>query len=154
MIQGLHYQNAYVTRNVDKAVAEFKARAEVRHEQFYDGPTPLITAAGDVGEMVLKLALLWVGDMQYEFIEPVSGQMDIYRKVLPADDTPVFHHIAMRIDDWSDFQERVSRQSLPIAQRGKAGDLNFLYLDARSWIGHHLEFTHMPDEMWSAMGGR
>ena len=30
MLEGRHYQNAYVTRNLEKAVAEFTRRADVR----------------------------------------------------------------------------------------------------------------------------
>ena len=153
MIEGAHYQNAYVTRNLVKAVAAFKACADLRFEAGYDGPMPVTTAAGP-GIMECKLAFLWVGDLQYEFIEPVAGAIGIYRDALPDDDSPVFHHVAMRVPDWADFRARVARQSLPLVQHGEAGPLSFLYLDARASLGHYLEYTCMPEEMWRAQGGR
>lgn len=154
MIEGHHYQNAYVTRDLARAVDAFQARADVRFKAGYEGPMPVTTAADGPGTMECKLAFLWVGDLQYEFIEPVSGAVDIYRHALPDDDRLVFHHVAMRVPDWADFRARVAQQSLPVVQHGEAGPLTFLYLDARPQLGHYLEYTCMPDQMWRAQGGR
>ena len=154
MIEGGHYQNAYVTRDVAKAAAAFKARADVRMESHFDGSLPVVGATGETGLMACRIAFLWVGDLQYELIEPVSGAVAIYRDALPPGDGLVFHHVGMRVPDWAAFEARVARQKLPVAHRGEAGPLRFLYLDARPLLGHYLEYVAMPDEMWSASGGR
>lgn len=152
MFEGLHYQVAYVTRNLDAAVADFRGRAEIRHETFFDVKQDVVTPDGPA-VMHNKLALLWVGNVQYEFIEAVSGLEHIYDPALPTDGLAGFHHICSRVGDWADFRKRVHQQSLPVAFEGKAGPLDFMYLDARGLCGHYLEYTSMPDEMWAMMGG-
>ena len=153
MLEGTHFQNAYVTRNSQKAIDAFKARANIRKLIQYEGSTEVMTAAGR-GVQTNKLTFIWVGDLQYELIEPVSGAVDIYRDALPADDSPLFHHICMRINDWGDFRARIDRQSLPVVLEGGNDSLRFLYLDARKFLGHYLEYTWMIDERWTQLGGR
>jgi hypothetical protein len=153
MLEGMHYQNAYVTRDIKKAMDAFKGRADIRKLIQYEGSTDVITPAGR-GVQTNKLAFIWVGDLQYELIEPVSGTVDLYRDALPADDSPLFHHICMRVDDWSSFRARVDKQSLPVALEGGNDSLRFLYLDARKFLGHYLEYTWMTSERWAQLGGR
>jgi hypothetical protein len=152
MIEGYHYQNAYVTRNIDKWVGTFSARAKVDKVLRYEGTTPVVTPAGKATQ-TNKLAFIWVGDLQYELIEPVGGAVDLYRDALPAGDALQFHHICMRVDDWDDFRRRVDKQSYPVVLEGGGDALRFLYLDAREFLGHYLEYTWMTSERWTQMGG-
>lgn len=153
MFEGQQYQTAYVTRDVDAAMARFKARADVRLDSQIQTPISIRTGAGGTATMECKLGFVWVGATQYEFIEPISGFVDMYRDFLPADDGLAFHHICQRVGDWDDFRARVDRQSYPLVMEGQAGPLKFLYLDARADLGHYLEYTAMPDEMWKMVGG-
>jgi len=153
MLEGMHYQNAYVTRNIKKAIDAFKGRADIRKLIEYEGSVDVMTPAGR-GVQTNKLAFIWVDDLQYELIEPVSGTVDLYRNALPADDSPLFHHICMRVDDWNSFRARVDKQSLPVALEGGNESLRFLYLDAREFLGHYLEYTWMTSERWAQVGGR
>lgn len=152
MFEGHHYQVAYVTRDLNKAVADFKAKALVRHETYFDVEQPVVTPEGPA-TMGHRLALLWVGNLQYEFIQPKFGLEHIYGPALTDDGTLGFHHICARVSDWEEFRRRVDQQPLPLAFEGEAGPLKFLYLDARAACGHYLEYTWMPDEMWAGMGG-
>jgi hypothetical protein len=153
MLEGMHYQNAYVTRNIEKAIEAFKARADIRKLIQYEGTTQVMTPAGPATQSS-KLAFIWVDDLQYELIEPIGGTVTLYRDALPADDAPVFHHICMRVDDWKSFRARVDQQSLPVVLEGGNDALRFLYLDARSFLGHYLEYTCMNSERWAQLGGR
>lgn len=153
MITGEHFQNAYVTRNLEKAVADFSKYAEVRAEYFWEGDVPVVTPQGE-DSMHLKLALLWVGDLQYEFIQPVSGLEHIYIDALREDDRISFHHVCMRVDDWDELHRSLAEQPYPIVFEGAAGPSKFLYVDARPYCGHFLEYSMMPSEMWAETGGR
>ena len=153
MIEGRHYQNAYITRDIQKAIGAFKDRADVRRVIQFEGSTQVMTPTGP-GTLTNKLAFIWVGDLQYEFIEPVSGKVDLYRDALPADDALSFHHICMRVDDWDDFRARAARQPYPVVLEGGSDALRFLYLDARELLGHYLEYTWMTSERWAQIGGR
>ncbi|MFT4247615.1 MAG: VOC family protein [Pseudomonas sp.] len=152
MLEGRHYQNAYVTRDIDRAVADFRARADVRTVIQFDNTSEVTTPKGRES-LVSRLAFIWVGNLQYELIQPVSGAEDLYASALRADDTPAFHHICMRVDDWDSFRARVDRQSLPVVLEGGNESLRFLYLDAREFLGHYLEYTWMSAERWAQIGG-
>lgn len=153
MLIGRHYQNAYVTRDLDTAQAAIKARGTIRHQSGFEGSTALRTPTGEA-VMQTKLAFLWIGDLQIELIEPVGGKVDFYRDMLPAGSGLRFHHMCMRVDDWDDFRSKVETQPYPLLFEGASGPLRFLYLDARHDLGHYLEYTCMPDAMWAGMGGR
>jgi hypothetical protein len=154
MLQGHHYQIAYVTRDIAKALADFReASGGAEPSVYYEGETSLETPSGN-GIAKLKLALIWVGDVQYEFIEPISGLVDVYRDGLPAGDGVAFHHIAMRVDDWDGFRAEVDRQPWPVVHEGGHDLFRFLYLDARAVLGHYVEYVWMTPEMWEQVGGR
>ncbi len=154
MLEGKHFQNAYVTRDIKKAIERFKSCADVRKLIEYEGSTEVMTPSG-LAVQTNKLAFIWVDDLQYELIQPVSGSVDLFRNALAADDSPVFHHICMRVDNWDEFRARVDKQPFPIAMERSIGDgLKFLYLDARSFLGHYLEYVWMSDASWAQVGGR
>lgn len=152
MLEGYHFQNAYVTRDADKWIETFRKRAKVDRVLAYEGTTAVTTPAGP-GEQTNKLAFIWVGDLQYELIQPIAGAVDIYRDALPAGDGLQFHHICMRVDDWDDFRARVDQQPYPVVLEGGNDLLRFLYLDARAFLGHYLEYVWMTPERWKQMGG-
>lgn len=152
MIEGKHYQNAYITRNISKWIDEFKAKADIRKLINYEGAAELWTPNGTITQ-ITKLAFIWVGDMQYELIEPVSGAA-LYSDELPAGDELKFHHICNRVVDWDGFRARVDKQPYPVVlERSSAANLKFLYLDTRRLLGHYLEYIWMTDEVWGQMGG-
>ena len=155
MITGRHHQNAYVTRNVDKAVAQFRDRAEVRTVLETEVAVEVWTPQG-TGTGVQKLAFVWVEDLNYELIEPKSGDvLAIYRDALPEGDGLKFHHVCHVVDDWDALMAKVERQPYPVLLKGgTAGLLQFLYLDTREWLGHYTEYVWMVPDRWAAMGGR
>ena len=120
MIEGRHYQNAYITRDIDKAVKSFQDRSGVKDVMRYEGPVELTTPRGR-GIAVNKLAFIWIDGLQYELIEPVSGLVDIYRDALPADDSLRFHHVCMRVDNWDIFRAKVEKQKYPVVLEGDMG---------------------------------
>jgi hypothetical protein len=155
MLTGRHYQNAYVTRNVDKAVAEFKERSDVRSLMEIEVPVQVWTPNGS-GIGIQKLAFVWVEDLNYELIEPKDGDvLALYRDALADDDRLVFHHVCHVVDDWEALMTRVEKQPFPIVLKGGTpGMLQFIYLDTRPWLGHYTEYVWMAPERWAQMGGR
>lgn len=155
MIVGQHYQNAYITRNIAKAVERFRQHAEIRTVMEIEVETTVWTPKGE-GNGVQKLAFIWVEDLQFELIEPQSGEvLALYRDELPDDDSLHFHHICNRVDDWDTFMDGVAKQPFPVVLKGGTpGALQFLYLDTRPLLGHYLEYVWMVPDRWQAMGGR
>lgn len=148
-----HYQNAYVTRDLDAALAVFRThygfdgfrRMEVSYE--------LTTRAGR-GTASVKLALGWIGNLQYEIIEPVSGLIEVYREALSDESAMRFHHVCMRVPDWADLCARIDGEgSTVVMEGGTPGHLLWLYVDARKTLGHYLEYCWMTPERWTLIKG-
>lgn len=153
IITGHHYQNAYIVRDIDKAVEAFCSKADVRLKMQTE-VTQELQLFGKPASLSNKLAFLWVDDMQVELIEPSGGDDAIYRDAMPADDSMAFHHICFRVPDWNSFRADAESCGFPIALEGGSDALRYLYLDAREMLGHFIEYTWMNDERWGQLGGR
>lgn len=151
LLQG-HYQNAYVTRDIERSLVELRAVNELQNVVQFEMPLELKTPAAS-GQALMKIALAWIGNLQVELIEPVSGLVDIYRDALPASGMR-FHHIGMRSLDWDATLAHIHQLGLPIVLQGEMPGVRFMYADARQTLGHYLEYVSMPDEAWKATGGR
>jgi hypothetical protein len=152
MLIGRHYQNAYITRDIDRALDQFRQRTGRADLTSFEVSVPVTTPQGQ-GIATNKLAFIWEGGLQYELIQPVSGMVDVYADALPAGDALTFHHSATRISDWDPFRAKVDAEGWRIVLEGDTGGLKFLYLDARDFLGHYLEYVWMTDERWTQMGG-
>ena len=155
MATGRHYQNAYVTRNVDAAVAQFRTHADVRLVLEAEVTVELWTPGGS-GTGVQKLAFVWIEDFQAELIEPKSGEvLGLFSDALPPGDGLQFHHVCHKVDDWEALWGRVKTGPWEVVLRGgSSGLLQFCYVDTRPWLGHYTEYVWMVPERWAAMGGR
>lgn len=150
MLEGHHFQNGYVTRDIDKCVAQFRKSAQVDRIDQFGGASTQITVNGPA-VLDLKIALIWIGDMHFELIQPVGGAVDLYSDALPADDGMKFHHICMRVSHWGEFRARVDRQPYPVVLEGSDDQARFLYLDTREFLGHYVEYAWVPDDRWKLM---
>jgi hypothetical protein len=152
-LQG-HYQNAYVTHDLDRAMALLKDRFGVGDYIVFEPDMILKTPSGPRPSSV-RAALAWAGGLQIELIEPVSGYLDHYLPYLPqdkADPVPRLHHVAVRRDDLAAMREEIARLGLPVAFEGEAPGLVFIYLDARQSLGHFLEYVWATPEGWAMIG--
>lgn len=151
MLDGHHYQIAYVTRDIEEAAVRLAPEIGARDIHIRETSFPAITPTGS-GTAVLKLALIWVDEVQYELIQPVKGPVEIYADLLPQDNALRFHHIAIRVDDWDSFRKEVDRRSLNVVLEGGNEALKFLYLDRRDLLGHHVEYVWATHDRWAVMG--
>ena len=138
-----HMQNAYVTHDLDQAVALISERYGVTDWQILAPDMTVKTLAGEQ-PMVVRVGSAWLGGLNLELIQPVSGYVDHYVNMLPADKgdpVPRFHHISLRRDD-----------EAPVSIKDAIPSLVFVYLDARATLGHYLEFTWKSPEAWKYVG--
>jgi hypothetical protein len=145
-----HFQNAYITRDIEQAIAFFKTTYGFDRFVSMEIKQHLKTRSGE-GDAVVKMALGWIGDLQYELIQPISGKTDIYLDGLPTQHPLQFHHVCMRVtDDWAGFRAQLDRDQRKIAMEGSGagGGLEFVYVDARDTLGHYLEYCWMAPERW------
>lgn len=150
-----HYQNAYVTHDIEAA----KQRLDATHGAVgwtqFEPDMVLKTVDGD-REASVKAALGWYGGLQIELIQPTRGWMAHYAPMLPpdpADPSPRFHHIAVRRDDEAAMRAEIAGLGLPLACEGSLpGVMVFIYLDARATLGHYLEYVWATPEGWAMQG--
>jgi hypothetical protein len=155
MIEGKFYQLGYICDNLEEGIALFRGRGMTHEPQVVEVDQPVDSPQGEVINK-LRLAFIWIGDVQYELIQPVTDPLGIYANA-PSNGAPIrFHQICMRVEgSWEDFLARTKAQDLPVVMwRDMGGDnLKFLYIDARSTLGHYLEYTWMTDETWTMIRG-
>ena len=149
MFEGQHFQNGYITRDIEKAIAAFRTRGGVEKVISFEAPVEVATPKGR-GTAVSKIAFIWVNNLQYELIQPLADPLGIYGNCVSNGGPLRFHQTCVRVADWTDFRARVAKQDLPVAmERDLGGDsLKFLYLDARKQVGHYLEYVWMTDAAW------
>jgi hypothetical protein len=151
-LQG-HYQNAYVTHDLDEAMALLRKRFGVGDYIVFEPDMLFKTPLGEKPCRV-RAALAWAGGLQIELIQPVSGYIDHYTPYLPpnrSDPTPRFHHIAVRRDDLAAMRQEIERLGLPLAFEGAVPGLVFIYLDARQAFGHYFEYVWAEAETWDML---
>ena len=149
MLEGKHYQNAYVCDRIEDGIDLFRSRGLRKEPVIIPVEQDVDTPQGPKHQKV-KICFIWIDDLQYELIEVIEDKVGIYGNCLANGGPLRFHHVCTRIDDWDDFRSRVDQQDLPIAmERDLGGDaLKFLYLDGRKVFGHYLEYTWMPEPQW------
>ena len=154
MIEGIPYQQAYVTDDLARAVDTLRAAGDVRTVIEFEGTSQVTTPAGPTA-ITCAFALVWIEDVQYELIAPLSDPQGMYTSSLPGEGQLLrFHHTALRVPDWDSFRARVDDQPFPVAMERDTGELRFLYLDTRPLLGHYVEYVATSDEMWARTGGR
>jgi hypothetical protein len=150
------FQNAYVTRSLDHAVALITERHGIRDWVYFEPQMEVYTATDGNGPCHVKVALAWAGALQIELIEPVSGNLRHYLEYLPADEkdpSPCHHHICSRVMDWDKARAEVDQKRWPIAFEGGVEGCKFVYIDARESLGHYVEYMWMSPELWAATQG-
>lgn len=154
MITGHHFQNAYICADIDAAIADFATRADIGEVKPFAVDQQIWTPAG-MKRVASKLAFIWIGDLQYELIEIEADETGVYGNYQDNGGILHFHHSCMRVPEWEPFRAAVAAQNLPVVlERAHDDHLKFLYLDAREFCGHYLEYTWMTDGRWTQLGGK
>jgi hypothetical protein len=153
VLQG-HYQTAYVTHDLERAMALISERYGISDYITFEPEMALRTADGERMQKV-KVATAWAGWLQLELIEPVSGFIDPFLAYLPpdkADAVPRLHHISLRRGSVAEIEAESEKLGLPFVCEGGIPDLVFRYLDARGTLGHYLEYVWASPAGWDMVG--
>ncbi|MEY2942047.1 MAG: hypothetical protein RLY97_61 [Pseudomonadota bacterium] len=153
MFEGQHYQNAYITPDIEAAIASFAARAPIGDVRIFDIAQTLQLPSG-AKKLATRLAFIWIDNLQYELIQVVEDETGVYSGYTSNGGIMHFHHICMRVSgDWDSFRARIAAQNFPVVlERAIAGDeLKYLYIDAREMCGHYIEYCWMTDARWDMM---
>lgn len=149
-----HYQNAYVTHDLDRAMKLVTGRFGKIDWIVFEPDMILRTPQGEKPSSV-RAALGWAGGLQLELIQPGAGFQEHYLPFLPADKadpSPRFHHMAVRRDDLDAMRAEIEQLGLPVAFEGEVPGLVYIYLDARESLGHFFEYVWASPEGWEMIG--
>jgi Glyoxalase/Bleomycin resistance protein/Dioxygenase superfamily len=141
------YQIGYVTTDFDRAMKSFRDSHGVKEFlELRDIRYP--SAAGR--EAHCHVGMAYLGGMQIEVIQPIDGDVGIYRDALPAQGYALrFHHVSRMVDSEEEFNRlletyRKEGRGLPIV--GEAPNTRFFYADFRPEFGHYVEYIHYTPE--------
>lgn len=135
-------QVAYTTTDIDRAMVDFGNREGV-HDYLQLRDTHLEIGPNRYARV--HFAMAWVGDIQVELVQPISGECDTYRWELPSTGyASRLHHLAHLIDHEWQFDSllvEIADRNLPVALRGSAfeGNIRYIYTDHVATLGHFVE---------------
>ena len=138
---GGFFQLGYVTRNLDAAIARFKTRFGPADFQIIQGSPEY--------PHTKRIALSWIGETMTEIIEPDPAVPSLYVEGLPStgDGEIRFHHIGCLTQDHSQTMRRLKSEGYATPMVLSYGDvLDCVYADARSQLGHYVEYIRLGDE--------
>lgn len=139
---GAPIQAAYVTDDIERAVALFKQQFSI-NDFLRVGPVEVDLGADTIGE--LKVALAYRGGFQYELIEPVSGALAHYRNAVTPNAAATFHHLAYAMPSRRELTQarNALEEKYDICVHGEwAQDSAFFYADTRAQLGHYMEYFY------------
>jgi Glyoxalase/Bleomycin resistance protein/Dioxygenase superfamily len=148
-----HYQIAYVTTDIDRAVKLFCNEYHIPSFLVWKDVTIEVKTPRGSGPFTIHVAFVWVGTIQYEIIQPVSGPVDLYWDYLPrAGFGLVFHHFAYEFigerDEWLRFRESLGADRVFAIEGPSDYRVQFVYTDERERLGHYHEYA------WFGPGGQ
>ena len=136
-----HFQMAYATNDIDRAMALFKDRYGVKEFRALEGQLP------EGGQIHIELA--WVGTIMYELLTASGPGSAIYMNRLPAGDFVLkHHHLGFLIPDqaqWDALMEEVERNGWSMPHMNKTpGFISSCFVDVPE-LGHYFEYQ-FPEE--------
>jgi Glyoxalase/Bleomycin resistance protein/Dioxygenase superfamily len=149
-----HSQNAYVTTDMDQALALWREDFDVSAFYVFANDAPGMECSHPYR---LKIALANVGGTEIELIEPLDGN-SMYSDILPQDGSFAvrFHHVCMRIEGGlAEFESHMASLDPvrhPVVYSGGMADLmRFAYTDERATLGHFIEHVWFDAGFYAQM---
>jgi hypothetical protein len=146
-----HSQVAYVTSDLDRALAAFRDDYGVPAFYVFANDMPGLVQSDGAR---LRIALALVGGVEIELIEPQGDSAPLFSQALPADGSFAirFHHVAIRIDgtlvDFEAHMASIDPARHPVVWQGAMGDvMRYAYTDERPALGHFVEHVWMQADL-------
>lgn len=156
LIDGAFTQTAYVTNDLDQALATFAGLGVTRFLELRDLAFPV----GSGVEAHCHVALAIAGGREIEIIEPIGGAVDVYRQALSGTVSGFqmhFHHVAQALPSLDALEAikadvRSRGIAIPIDAAAPQG-MTYFYADLRTPLGYHVEYIYPSADYLAAMAG-
>lgn len=139
-----YLQLAYVTNDFDRAIAEVR---RARRMGPFKEMRALRLPTGRKSIGVSHYALAFEGQTQLEIIEPLDGDVSLYRSLLPDEGFALrFHHLGHYFTSEAEFwaARRDMNRRWDIVLEAAVFDGFYCYADARADDGHYQEIFTFP----------
>jgi hypothetical protein len=141
LVLGQTFQTAYVTTDMDRALAIFRERYGIG--QFLRSGRRTIPLEPS-GQMTMEIALAWAGDTMIEVIQPLADEVAVYADWLPREGFGLrFHHVAVRLHstaEWNEMLRMNEKLGHRVCFRLTASNTKALYIDTAAELGHYVEY--------------
>ncbi len=145
-------QLCWVTEDIEATesflAAQFGVPAWTRLPDIHFGPEDC-TLHGEPADFVVHVSLGYIGDLQLEIIQPVSGE-SIYTEFL-ATSAPGLHHLCFEVEDMAAALAAAAGAGVDVVQAGSmmGGGMEFAYLDGAHAGVPYVELARIGPEMRS-----
>jgi catechol 2,3-dioxygenase-like lactoylglutathione lyase family enzyme len=131
-----HFQIAYATTDMDRALALFADRFGVREFRRLAGP---LAKGGQI-----RMEIGWAGGVMYELLWAEGPGSEVFRAGLPDEGFAIVpHHLGYRVstaEDWEALHREVEAKGLEILHRTDAPGFLKAIIVAEPDLGHFLEY--------------
>lgn len=142
------FQYAYVANDLDEALAHFShefgtGAFDVKRSLTVDS---VEVDGAPADEWMIDVATINILDRNLEVIQPISGAVDLYRRLLRPGRVATFHHLGVEVADLDEVAHAVTAAGRTFALRGEMVNFcRFAYLDTTADLGHYLEYIELAD---------
>lgn len=129
-------QIAHVVRDIENAMENYYKLIGIGPWDVYTFAPPTLRESmymGKSSDHSYLLALTWVGDMQYELIQPLEGH-STYDDFLDKKGEGL-HHIKEWVDDCEKAINEYRQKGIEVIQSGKFDEDEFYYLNTEPTLG-------------------
>jgi methylmalonyl-CoA/ethylmalonyl-CoA epimerase len=129
-------QIAHVVRDIDRAMKKYHEILDIGPWSVHTFAPPALrecTFMGKPSDATWVLSLAWVGDTQFELMQPLSGE-SVYTHFLKEKGEGI-HHIKEWVDDCAAAIEEYRKKGIGVIQSGKYDGDEFYYLDTEPQLG-------------------
>jgi hypothetical protein len=143
------WQVCYVTPDLDRGMKELRDLFGVENSTEVPVEGASFRKGGEEIEWVPRVAMGARGGLIIELIEPVSGEVEFYRRFLPKDGGVLgLHHLAMLVplgdEAWDAVEKLLGEHGMAfeytilIPNRARLG-----YVDTTARLGHYIELCQL-----------
>ena len=129
-------QIAHVVNDIDASMKKFHEILDIGPWDVYTFAPPMLFDSyykGKPSDAAWILALAWVGDMQIELMQPLSGE-SVISELLKKKGEGI-HHIKEWVDDCEATIEAYRKKGIEVVQSGKYDGDEFYYLNTEPELG-------------------
>jgi hypothetical protein len=144
------WQVCYVTPDLDRGRNELRERLGIENSTEVPTEGASFMKDGEKLQWDVRVAMGARGGLIVELIEPVAGEVEFYRRALPADGDSVlgFHHLAMLVplgdEAWDALGRLLEEHGLGVEYTILIPDrARLAYVDTRALLGHWIELCQL-----------